>query len=245
MGFIHHSGPAYLLAFYRQPIREPLHWPPDPRGLRRPCLIGEAHFHRGFFVSCREGGRWWGFFVLRGKKSQPPPSSVQSSTHPSGPKTEYGDSSIFGSENRRLQMEWFFDLRLRRSEMGGLRSSAPKNEERKGVLRGIPPFFEEPSLLRRILPSSKNLPLLFSFFGSEDPRTSPSSIFRAEGWVEDLRGPRGGKPMGEQSERLSMPCCLSQAQDVENLLLKPKTKAAKHKAEERKIIPHPTLLSKS
>ena len=43
-GVIHQSGPAYSVAFYRQPIWEPLHlpadhWPSDARGLRRPCLV--------------------------------------------------------------------------------------------------------------------------------------------------------------------------------------------------------------
>ena len=44
METIHHSGPAYSVAFYRQPIRQPLHWqadhwPADPRGLRRPLWL--------------------------------------------------------------------------------------------------------------------------------------------------------------------------------------------------------------
>ena len=65
---------------------------------------------------------------------------------------------IFGSEDRRLKMEGFSDLRLRRSKMGGLRSSDSKNEEKRE-------FFEEP------LPSSKNPPF---FLRSSGPKIEES-----------------------------------------------------------------------
>ena len=89
-----------------------------------------------------------------------------------------GGSMIFGSEDRGLKMEGFSDLRLRRSKMGGLRSSDSKNEEKRE-------FFEEP------LPSSKNPPFFLRSSGPKIEEPPPSSIFRAEDWVEDRRGSRG------------------------------------------------------
>ena len=95
--------------------------------------------------SRREGGRWEGFFVLRRKQSQPPPSSVRSSTQSSGPTIEDGgffdlrlrtskieDGGFFDLRPRRSKIEdgGFFDLRLRRSKMEE-RSSNFGFEDRK------------------------------------------------------------------------------------------------------------------
>ena len=151
--------------------------------------------------SCRESGTWEGMLRSSGEEVPvpPPSSSVRSSTHSSAPK---------------IEDEGFFDLRLRRSQiekMGGSStfcsedrrwgSSIFGSEERrkKGGLSKNLPFFEDsrPFLRRIPSPSSKNPPLLYSFFGSEDRRTPPSSIARAEDWVEDRHGPRGGKGFTE------------------------------------------------
>ena len=124
--------------------------------------------------SCLEGGRWGE--VLRSSEEEVPPSlpsSARSSTHSSGPKIEDG-WGVFDLRLRRSKVEdggGFFDLRVRRSKMGGVLDMRTRRTK-------TPPFFEEP-------------PLLSSFFGSENRRTPPSSIFRAEDWFEDRRGPRG------------------------------------------------------
>ena len=105
----------------------------------------------------------------------PSPSLLSSDRRPilRGGRSKMGGSSTFGSEDRRLKMGGFFDLRIRRSKREGIfdfRLRRTKKEE--GVLRRTTPFFEEP-----LSPSSKNIP--------------KHSIFRAEDWVEDRRGLRG------------------------------------------------------
>ena len=85
---------------------------------------------------------------FEGRNPSTYPSSVRSSTHSSGPKIECeGSYSMFGSEDRVLPMGGY-SLFGSEDRRWGLRFSAPKNEERSGVLRRnplrrlTPPFFE-------------------------------------------------------------------------------------------------------
>ena len=132
--------------------------------------VGRRSTREGFFVhsSGREDGRWVGysFFVPRrwkmgcssffgGRSPTPPRPLLPSDLRPilRGRRSKMEGSSIFGSENRRLKM-------------GGSSIFGSEERRKKGGSSKNPP------LLRRTPPSSKNpLPLLSSFFGSEDRRT--------------------------------------------------------------------------
>ena len=146
------------------------------------------------------------FVVFRRRKSHPLTllRSSEEEVPPPPPFFRPIVDPFFGAEDRR----WgFFDLRLRRSKIqygGILRSSAPKIEDRGPLIFGSEKRRKKrgssknlPSLKNP--PSSKNSPLLRRLPSSfcvlqarRSKNTSPSSIFRAEDWVEDRRGPRGG-----------------------------------------------------
>ena len=153
----------------------------------------------GFWTPQVEDG---GFFVVRTKKeemeggpaffgrrspSPNPSSSARSSTHLQGQISKMGRGSlIFGSEDRRLKMEGFFDLRIRISKMRDSSIFGPKE-------RRTPSFFEEPLFFEDSSPFFEE-PLTPPPRFFEEPSSllrRPPPFFRAEDWVEDRRGPRG------------------------------------------------------
>ena len=89
-----------------------------------------------------------------------------------------GKSSIFGSEDRRLKMRGFFDLRVRRSKMGGALRTSPSQKNPPFFEESLP-FFEEPPLLRRTPSSSKNTLFFEEFppFFEEPPPSSKNTRF--------------------------------------------------------------------
>ena len=156
MGFIHHSGPAYSLAFYRQPIWEPLHWPPRlGRSLTgHPILVGsDAHassVRRTFTPS---------IFNLRSPepKIEEPPSPIFGPEEWVEDRTEE-EGGISSSEERRREGGLDFFLRRTTEERGSGISSS--EEQRRGV--GLPST-------REFCASVSDTPP-FSFFGAEDRR---------------------------------------------------------------------------
>ena len=121
-----------------------------------------------------------GFFVPRKKKSPSTPSSVRSSTHYSGPKTEDGGLFDLRFRKSKIEDEGFFDLRFRRSNMEGLRYSAPMNEEgRRGSSETLPSsknpsFFEEPPppfFLRSSVPKIEEHPPILDFQSRKNRRS--------------------------------------------------------------------------
>ena len=136
----------------------------------------------GFFVLRARRWKIGKFFVLQKKKSYPAllPSDLRPNIR--GRRSKKGEFFDLRLRRSKIEDKGFFDLRPRRSKMERLRSSAPKNEEIR-IIRRTAPFLEEPP------PFSKNPP---SFFVLRVRRSKnpPSSIFRAEDWVEDRRGPR-------------------------------------------------------
>ena len=142
-------------------------------------------------------GRLW-TPPLPSKKSVPPRFLSDFRTDLRGRGSKMGGSSIFGAEDRGMEMGRFFVLRLRRSKMG--LSFFGAEDRRWGDSSKMEGFFEEP------------LPIFEDPIFEEPPhlRKTPicdlrprkmknpaSSIFGAEDWVENrsLWWPRRAPPL--------------------------------------------------